>query len=132
MIGQLAAHAAIGTNGIHRAVGRGGVSAALGIDQGGGHERTRRAGLHAFATGHTGAVAHGIIEIKHYLGLCTTVRQPNHVVALHFPTGPLAQSAGDAGVQIHVHGRVRGVMAPGVGQRIRSGLYMVNRWLVAL
>ena len=90
VIGQLAAHAAIGTNGVHGAVGRGGVSAALGIHQGGGHERARRAGLHAFAAGNAGAVAHGVIKIKHHFGRSTTVRQTYDIVALHFAAGTLA------------------------------------------
>ena len=130
VIGQLAAHATIGANGIHRAVGRGGVSAALGIHQGGGHERARRAGLHAFAAGNAGAVAHGIIEIKYDLGSGTAMRQSDDIVALHFPTGSLAQAAGDAGVQIHVHGRMGGVVAACVWQRIGTGFNVVYRRLV--
>ena len=132
VIGQLAAHTAIGANGIHGAVSGGGVSAALGINQGGGHQGPGRASLHTFAAGNAGAVAHGVIKIKHHFGRSTTVRQAYDVVALHFAAGTLAQAAGDAGVQIDVHGRMSGVMAPGVGQRLQSRRHMVNRGLVAL
>ncbi len=48
------------------------------------------------------------------------MRQAYNIVALHFAAGTLAQAAGDTGVQIDVHGRMSGVMAPGVGQRRRA------------
>src|SRR5690554_7936845 len=52
VVGELAAHPAVGADRIHGAVGRRGVAAALLIDQGGGHQRPGGAGLDALAAGH--------------------------------------------------------------------------------
>ena len=58
--------------------------------------------------------------------------QADYVVALHFPAGALAQAAGDAGIQVDVHGGMSGVVAMGMGQRIGSRLHMMNRGLGSL
>ena len=71
-----------------------------------GAERTRGAGLHAFAAGHTGALGHGVVEVENDLAVRPTQRVADHVVDLFLAAGAHAAVALDAGVQVHSHGGV--------------------------
>ena len=73
------------------------------IHYGGRHKRTRRAGLHAFAAGHTGRRTHRIGNIKGRIGIVTATGHADHIVHLHFATGADAEAAGNTGIQVHAH-----------------------------
>ena len=107
------------------AIGHGRVTPAFRVDQRGGHQSPGRAGLHALATGHTGARAHGVVEVEHHFGIRPAIGQTNHIIHLHFPAGPHAQIAVDAGIQIDAHGGVGGVLSCGVGRALwQAGFYL--------
>ena len=92
------------------------------VDPGGLHQCPGRARLHALATGHTGAVSHRIIEVKHDLGLGTALRHADDVVDLHLSAGPHAEIAMDAGVEAHPHGRMTGIgRRSGTGGKAAAG-----------
>ena len=117
VVGELAADAAIGTNRIHLLVGIFGAD-VFGIDERGRHQRAGRAGLHAFAAGDAGAVAHRVVEIEHDLFVIAAAGHADHVVDLHFAAGADAEIALDAGVEIDRHRRMAAV---GSGIFSRSG-----------
>ena len=108
LIGQLTADPAIGTDAVDLPVGGVGID-AVGIDQGRRHQRAGRAGLHAFAAGDAGAVAHRVVEIEDDLFMVATRRHTDHVVDLDFAAGADAEIALDAGVELHRHRRMAAV-----------------------
>ena len=120
VIGELAADAAIGADRMHFAVGEFGAH-VLGVDQRRRHQRAGRAGLHAFAAGDAGRVAHRVVEVEHDLFAVAAAGHADDVVDLHFAAGADAQIALDAGVEIDRHGRMaavgvrRGTLAEAAG-----------------
>src|SRR5262245_53553172 len=113
VIGELAADAAIRTDAVDLAVGLGGEDVAL-VHQRRRHQRAGRAGLHAFAAGNAGRVAHRVVEVEHDLGVVAAAGHPNDVVDLHLAAGADAEIAMDAGIEIDRHS---GMAA--VGRRTR-------------
>ena len=85
------------------------------------HQGTRWAGLHAFAASHTGAVAHGIVQVKHNFTVRAAHRVADDVIDLLFAAGAHAAVALNAGIQIDRHGRVRDV---GLGLLAAQGLQL--------
>ena len=69
----------------------------------GRHKRPRRAGLHAFAAGHTGRCTHRIVDIKNRIGIMPTPGHANHIVDLHLAAGADAEVALDASIKVHTH-----------------------------
>ena len=108
VIGELAAHPAIGAHAVDLAVRELGAHVRL-IDDGRGHQRTGRASLHAFAAGDAGRVPHRVVEIEHDLLAEAAAGHADHVVDLHLAAGADAQIALDAGVEIDRHRRVAAV-----------------------
>ena len=80
------------------------------------HECSGRACLNALATGHAGAGTHGVIHVKHNLGLVAAKRETNHIVDLLVATGAQTARALDTGIQIHGDGGVAQVR-----RRLRAG-----------
>ena len=111
VIGKLATDTAIRTNAVDRFVGDDGIGLF------GRRQRAGRAGLHTFATGHTGGDAHRIIEIENDFRLRTTERIADHVVHLLFAAGAHAARALNAGIEIHRHRRMRKIRV-----RLQAGL----------
>ena len=72
-----------------------------------GHERARGAGLHALATGHAAAVAHGVVQVKHNFAVRATHGVADHVVHLLFTAGAHAAVALNASIQVDGHRRMR-------------------------
>ena len=81
----------------------------LGANLGFWHQRTGGACLHTFATGHAGAVTHGVVQIKHDLAVAAAHGVANHIVHLFFTAGAHAAVALDARIQIHSHRGVRNI-----------------------
>ncbi len=108
LIGELAADAAIGADAVDFAVGKFGAH-VLGVDQRRRHQRAGRTGLHAFAAGHAGRIAHRVVEVEHDLLSMAAAGHADDVVDLHFAAGADAQIALDAGVEIDRHGRMAAV-----------------------
>ena len=108
LVGQLTADPAIGADAVDLAVGRVGID-AVRIDQARRHQRAGRAGLHAFAAGDAGAVAHRVVEIEDDLLVVAARRHADHVVDLDFAAGADAEIALDAGVELHRHRRMAAV-----------------------
>ena len=84
---HLTADAAERANAFNLAVIIAAISDLLLIHHGGRHQRTCRAGLNAFAAGHTGAIAHGIGKIKGRIGIMAAARHADHIIDLHFAAG---------------------------------------------
>ena len=103
VVGELTAHAAVWADGIDLPFGHAGVG-AVGRSNGPG-----RAGLHAFATGHAGALTHRVTLVEDDLHLSAPERQAQHVVALHVAAGADAARALDARVQADRHGWMAGI-----------------------
>ncbi len=100
VVGEQAPDAAIGADRVHRLV-------RLDLaDFARGHQSARRAGLHAFAAGDAGGIAHGIVEIEHDLRMLAAVGVADDVVHLFLAAGAQAAGALDAGIQVY---RDRGV-----------------------
>jgi len=91
--------------GMHFAQGIGAPDAVL-IDQGCFHQSAGRTGLDAFTAPDTGAVAHRVVEIEHHLATMAAIGHANDIVHLNLSTGPDAERAVDAGIEID---RNRGV-----------------------
>ncbi len=108
LVGELAADAAIGADAVHLAVGEFGAH-VLVVDQRRRHQRAGRAGLHAFAAGDAGRVAHRVVEVEHDLLAVAAAGHADDVVDLHFAAGAHAEIALDAGVEIDRHGRMAAV-----------------------
>ena len=108
VVGDEAAHAAERADRIDLAVH------LLRADVRLGAERARGAGLYAFATGHTGALGHGVVQVENDLAVRPTQRVANHVVDLLFAASAHAAVALDAGVEVDGHGRVA---------QVRRGLF---------
>ncbi len=108
LIGYLATDAAERAQRVHLPVGidRAGLA---GVEHRRGHQRARRAGLHALAAGDAGGFSHRIVEVEHDLGVMVAIGHADDVVDLHLAAGPHAQAALDAGVEIDAHGRMAGV-----------------------
>ena len=81
----------------------------LGADLRLGHQRTGGAGLHAFAAGHAGAVAHRVGQIKNNSAVATAEGVSDHVVDLLLAAGAYAAVALDAGIEVDRHGGVGNV-----------------------
>src|SRR5205823_5346618 len=79
------------------------------VDEGCGHERAGRAGLHALATGDAGRFPHRIVEIEYDLFAITAAGHADHVVDLHLAASADAEIALNAGVEIDRHRRVAAV-----------------------
>src|SRR5260221_582349 len=108
LVGQLTADAAIGADAVDLAIRGVGID-AVRVDQGRRHQRSGRTGLHAFAAGDAGAVAHGVVKIEHDLFVVAARRHADHVVDLHLAAGPDAKIALDAGVELDRHRRMAAV-----------------------
>ena len=98
--GELAADAAIGADALDL-LGR-----RLLADLPGRHEGAGRAGLHAFAAGDAGALAHGIVEVEDDLVARAPASHADDVVDLYLPAGADAARAMDAGIEVDRHRRV--------------------------
>ena len=85
------------------------IAGLLGVHHRGRHQRAGRAGLHALAAGHAGALAHRVGEIEDRIGIMAAPAHPDHVVDLDLAARPHAQPALDAGVEIDAHGDVAAV-----------------------
>ena len=97
VISRLAADTAVGAKAIDRIGGLDDFQAG-GIDQRFWHQCPCRAGLNAFAAAHAGGNAHGRLDIEDDSSIVAAMGDADHVVDLHFATGPLAQAAMDTGV----------------------------------
>ena len=102
LIGELAADAAIGTDAVDLAVGIFGADILL-VDQRRRHQCAGRAGLHAFAAGDAGGIAHRVVEVEDDLFVMAAAGHADHVVDLNFAAGADAEIALDAGVEIDRH-----------------------------
>ena len=92
VVGELAAHTTVWADGVHLLVwNREGRLARR-------HECPGGAGLHAFATGHTGGGAHGVVHVEDNLGMLAPKGQADHIIDLLISTGPQASGALDAGI----------------------------------
>src|SRR5439155_3906850 len=87
VIGQLATDAAIRADRIDRGVGGDEPRASRG------HQRSGRAGLHAFAAGHARALAHRVAQIELDRRTAAAECVADHVVDLHFAAGSHAARA---------------------------------------
>ena len=81
VVGQLATHAAIRADRRDLFVGHAQGRLACG------HQGAGRAGLHAFAAGHAGRGAHGVVHVENDLRLVTSKGQTNHVIDLLVTAG---------------------------------------------
>ena len=93
---------------MHFAVGEFGADVFL-VHQRGRHQRTGRAGLHAFAAGDAGGSAHRVVEVEDDFLAVAAAGHADDVVDLHFAAGAHAQVALDAGVEIDRHRRMAAV-----------------------
>src|SRR6476661_10309285 len=108
VVGELAADAAIGAYTIDLAIRI--LRAHVGfIDQRGRHQRTGRAGLHAFAAGDAGRRTHRIVEVEYDLLAVAAAGHADDVIDLHFAAGADTEIALDAGVEIDRHRRMTAV-----------------------
>ena len=114
LIGDLAADAAIRAQRVDLAVGIGDAGLLL-VEHHRRHQRAGRAGLHAFAAGDAGGLAHRIVEVEHDLRTVTAIGHADDVVDLHLAAGAHAQAALDAGVEIDAHRRMAGIGLPALG-----------------
>ena len=78
-------------------------------------QRAGRAGLHAFAAGDAGRLAHRIVEVEHDLRMPAAIRVADDVVDLLLAAGAHAARALDARVEVDRHRRMREV-----GGRLRA------------
>ena len=115
LIGDLAADPAERAQRIHLLVGIDASGLVL-VEQRRGHQRTGRAGLHAFAAGDAGRFPHRIVEVEHDLGIVVAIGHADHVIDLDLAAGAHAQAALDAGIEIDAHGRMAGVALPALGR----------------
>ncbi len=100
VIGQLTPHATIRAEGIDRLVGyRQGDFASR-------RERTRRAGLHAFAAAHASRRSHGIVHVEYNFGVLAAGREADNVVNLFVATRSQTARALNAGIEVDCNGRV--------------------------
>ena len=100
---NLATHAAEGADALNLAVVIRAITHLLLIHHRGRHQRPRRAGLNAFTTGHTGRCAHGIVDVKHRVGIMPAPGHANHVVDLHFAASAYAKVALDTRIKVDPH-----------------------------
>ena len=107
MVGDLAAHAAERADGIHLTVHHLRAHQAAWTQSPGG------AGLHALAARHTGAVAHGVVEVEHDARVSPAALRANDAIDLLFATGANTAVALDAGVEVDHHGGMRVVVQRG-------------------
>ena len=114
LIGHLAADAAERAERIHLLV-RVDDAGLLVVEHHGRHQRAGRAGLHAFAAGDAGGLAHGIVEVEHDFRAVTTISHADDVVDLDLAAGAHAQAALDAGIEIDAHRRMAGIGRPTLG-----------------
>ena len=108
LIRELTADAAIGADAVDGAVGEFGADVGH-VDQRRRHQRAGRAGLHAFAAGDAGRIAHRVVEVEHDLFKMAAAGHADDVVDLHFAAGADAEIALNAGVEIDRHGRMAAV-----------------------
>src|SRR5436309_1094991 len=108
VIGELASHPAIRAHAVHLAVRELGAHIRL-VEEGCGHQRASRTGLHALATGDAGRFPHGVVEIEYDLFAITAAGHADHVVDLHLAASADAEIALNAGVEIDRHRRVAAV-----------------------
>src|SRR5690606_4969429 len=67
----------------------------LRAEQGLGHQGAGGAGLHAFAAGDAGALAHRVLQVEHDAAVGAATGIADHVVDLRLATGPHAAGALD-------------------------------------
>ena len=82
----------------------------VGVDQRRGHQRTGRAGLHAFPQATQVDVLHRVVEVEHDR-LVAAAGHADDVVDLHLAAGANAQVAMDARIKIDRHRGVAAVRA---------------------
>src|SRR3954469_25947029 len=111
LIGHLATNAAERAERIHLLVGIDDTGLRL-VQHHGRHQRSGRTGLHAFAAGDAGGLAHGIVEIEHDFRAVAAIGHADDVVDLDLAAGAHAQAALDAGIKIDAHRRMAGVGRP--------------------
>jgi hypothetical protein len=85
------------------------------------HQRAGRTGLHAFAAGDAGRLAHRIIEVEHDLRMLAAERVADDVVDLLLAAGAHAARALDAGVEVDRDAVVRQI-GPGADGAARSAV----------
>src|SRR5262249_15081151 len=108
MVGELAAHPAVGAHAVHLPIRELGAYIRL-VEQRRGHQRTGRAGLHALAASDAGRFPHRIVEIEHNLFAVAAAGHADDVVDLHLAAGAYAKIALDTGVEIDRHRRMAAV-----------------------
>ncbi len=94
--------------------------------QGFGQQSTSGAHLHAFATGHTRALTHGVLGVEHDLAVRASEGVTDHVVHLRFTARAHAAVALNAGVELDQHGRVRRIDCNGFAPNRFQGLAGLN------
>ena len=114
LVGHLAADAAERAERVDLPVGVGDAG-LLVVEHHGRHQRAGRAGLHAFAAGDAGGLAHRIVEVEHDLRAMAAIGHADDVVDLDLAAGAHAEAALDAGVEIDAHRRMAGVGRPALG-----------------
>ncbi len=114
LIGDLAADAAERAQRVDLPVGIGDAGLVL-VQHHRRHQRAGRAGLHAFAAGDAGGLAHRVVEVEHDLGFVAAIGHADDVVDLHLAAGAHAQAALDAGVEIDAHRGMAAVALPALG-----------------
>ena len=103
VVGQLAADAAVRAERLDLLVGH------RERDVARRHQRAGRAGLHAFAAGDAGRVAHRVVHVEDDLRVVAAEGQADDVVDLLVAAGAHAARALDAGVEVDGDRRVREV-----------------------
>ena len=71
-----------------------------------GHEGTRGAGLDAFTTGHTRAVAHWVSHIERWVGVMATSGHADHIIDLNFSARAHAQTTLNTSIKVDGHRNV--------------------------
>ena len=103
VVGELAADAAIRAHRRHLALDRHEIGVLRRRERAGG------AGLHAFAAGHAGRLAHRVAQVEHDLRVPAAKRVADDVVDLLLAAGAHAARALDAGVEVDRHRGMREV-----------------------
>jgi hypothetical protein len=116
LVGDLAAHPAIGAEAVHLAVGPDHPRLRR-VEIGSGHQGAGRAGLHALPARHARRGTHRVVEIEHHLRCGIAMRHADDVVDLHLAAGADAQIALDARIEIDAHRRMAGIVRPARDRR---------------
>ena len=103
---DLAPDTAVRADRVHGPVKITAVTSLFGVDNGGRHESSRRAGLNTFAASDAGRSTHRVVHVEHDLAVVSTPRHSNDVVHLNFPASTYTQVAMYACIEIDLHGHM--------------------------